>query len=70
MSENKVCIICNEVSAPSKKLHVVSNYLVKCCNERLSLGELEMKQLCDRLNSLSETENKNQFATIMNAGNR
>ena len=30
--------------------------LVTCCNERLSLGELEIKPLCDRLNSLSESE--------------
>ena len=60
MSETKLCVICNEGSTqPSKKLISSSEMitdLVKCCNERLSLGELEIKQLCDRLNSLSETE--------------
>lgn len=35
--------------------------LVKCCNERLSLGELEIKQLCDRLNSLSESEKSSVY---------
>ena len=61
MSESKLCVICNEGSTqPSKKLISSSEMitdLVKCCNDRLSLGELEMiKQLCDRLNSLSESE--------------
>ena len=64
MSETKLCIICNEGSTPSKKL--VSNPgmvadLVNCCNERLSLGHLEMKQLCDRLNSLSESEKNSVY---------
>ena len=35
--------------------------LVTCCNERLSLGELEIKALCDRLNSLSESEKSSVY---------
>ena len=65
MSETKLCVICNEGSTqPSKKLINSSEMitdLVKCCNERLSLGELEIKQLCDRLNSLSETEKSSVY---------
>ena len=65
MSETKLCVICNEGSTqPSKKLISSSEMitdLVKCCNERLSLGELEIKQLCDRLNSLSETEKSSVY---------
>ena len=32
--------------------------LVDCCNERLSLGQSDIKQLSDRLASLSESERK------------
>ena len=64
MSDTKLCIICNEGSTPSKKLvnspEMVAD-LVNCCNERLSLGQLEMKQLCDRLNSLSESEKNSVY---------
>ena len=32
--------------------------LIVCCYEQLSLGQLDMKQLGDRLGSLSEAERK------------
>ena len=60
MSEkNSVCIICNEGSTPSKSLtnnpDMIDTF-VDCCNERLSLGQSDIKQLSDRLVSLSEFE--------------
>ena len=64
LSETKLCIICNEGSTLSKKLvsspEMVAD-LVNCCNERLSLDQLEMKQLCDRLNSRSESERNSVY---------
>ena len=62
MSEkNSVCIICNEGSTSSKRLTNnpdMIDKLVDCCNERLSLGQSDIKQLSDRLDSLSESERK------------
>ena len=61
MSEkNSVCIICNEGSTSSKILRNpdMIDKLVDCCNERLSLGQSGIKQLSDRLASLSESERK------------
>ena len=62
MSEkNSVCIFCNEGIASSKRLinnPDMINKLVDCCNERLSLGQSYIKQLSDRLASLSESERK------------
>ena len=62
MSEkNSVCIICNEGSTSSKRLTNnpdMIDKLVDCCNERLSLGQSDIKQLSDRLASLSECERK------------
>ena len=62
MSENNsVCIFCNEGSTSSKILtnnHDMIDKLVDCCNERLSLGQSYIKQLSDRLASLSESERK------------
>ena len=62
MSEkNSVCIFCNEVSTSSKRLPNnpdMIDKLVDCCNERLSLGQSYIKQLSDRLASLSESEHK------------
>ena len=64
MSETKLCIICNKGSTPSKKLvsspELIAD-LVNCCNEWLSLGQRQMKQLCDRLNSLSESEKNSVY---------
>ena len=55
MSEkNSVCIICNEGSTSSKRLTNnpdMIDKLVDCCNERLSLGKSDIKQLSDRLAS-------------------
>ena len=51
MSEPKLCVICNEGSIPTSKKLISSSEmitdLVKCCNERLSLGDLGIRQLCD-----------------------
>ena len=62
MSEkNSVYIICNEGSTSSKRLTNnpdMIDKLVDCCNERLSLGQSDIKQLSDRLASLSESECK------------
>ena len=62
MSENNcVCIFCNEGSPSSKRLTNnpdLIDKLVDCCNERLSLGQSYIKQLSDRLASLSESERK------------
>ena len=62
MSEkNSVCIVCNEGSTSSKILTNnpdMIDTLVDCCNERLSLGQRYIKQLSDRLASLSESERK------------
>ena len=60
ISENNiVCIFCNEGSTSSKRLTNnpdMIDKLVDCCNERLFLGQSYIKQLCDRLASLSESE--------------
>ena len=64
MSDTKLCIICNEGSTPSSKKLISSSEMIAdlvtvdddYCNEWLSLGNLEIKPLCDRLNSLSESE--------------
>ena len=56
-----MCIICNEGSTSSKRLTNnpdMIDKLVDCCNERLSLGKSDIKQLSDRLASLSESEPK------------
>ena len=56
-----MCIICNEGSTSSKRLTNnpdMIDKLVDCCNERLSLGQSDIKQLSDRLASLSESERK------------
>ena len=62
MSEkNSVFIFSNEGSPSSKRLtnHPdMIDKLVDCCNERLSLGQSYIKQLSDRLASLSESERK------------
>ena len=62
MSEkNSVCIFCNEGSTSSKRLTNnpdMIDKLVDCCHERLSLGQSYIKQLSDRLASLSESERK------------
>ena len=62
MSEkNSGCIFCNEGSTSSKRLTNnpdMIEKLVDCCNERLSLGQSYIKQLSDRLASLSESECK------------
>ena len=62
MSEkNSGCIICNEGSTSSKRLtnnpDMIDTFF-DCCNERLSLGQSYIKQLSDRLASLSESERK------------
>ena len=51
----------NEGSTSSKRLTKnpdMIDKLVDCCNERLSLGQSYIKQLSDRLASLSESERK------------
>ena len=56
-----MCIICNESSTSSKILTNnpdIIDTLVDCCNERLSLGQSDNKQLSDRLASLNESEHK------------
>ena len=56
-----MCIICNEGSTSSKRLTNnpdMIDKLVDCCNERLSLGQSDIKQLSDRLDSLCESEQK------------
>ena len=56
-----MCIFCNEGSTSSKRLTNnpdMIDTLVDCCNERLSLGQSYIKQLSDRLASLSEFERK------------
>ena len=62
MSEkNSVCIICSEGSTSSKRLTNnpdTIDKLVDCCNERLSLGQSDIKQLSDPLASLSDSERK------------
>ena len=62
MSEkNSVHIICNEGSTSSKirtKNPDMIDKLVDCCDERLSLEQSDIKQLSDRLASLSESERK------------
>ena len=62
MSEkNSVCIICNEGSTSSKRQTNnpdMIDTLVDWCNERLILGQSDIKQLSDRLASFSETERK------------
>ena len=71
MSEkNSVCIICNEGSTSSKRLTNnpdMIDKLVDCCNERLSLGQSDIKQLSDRIASLSESERK--YLCYQNVGN-
>ena len=71
MSEkNSVCIICNEGSTSSKRLTNnpdMIDKLVDCCNERLSLGQSDIKQLSDRIASLSESERK--YLCYQNIGN-
>ena len=59
MSEkNSVCIFCNEGSTSSKRLtnnpDMIDTFF-DCCNERLFLGQSYIKQLSDRLDSLSES---------------
>ena len=53
MSEkNSVCIICNEGSTSSKRQTnnpAMIDKWVDCCNEQLSLGQSDIKQLSDRL---------------------
>uniref|UniRef100_UPI00358EE243 UPF0711 protein C18orf21 homolog isoform X1 n=1 Tax=Myxine glutinosa TaxID=7769 RepID=UPI00358EE243 len=62
MSEkNSVCIICNEGATSKKRL--INNpdmigELIYCANERLSLGQGDIKRLTDRLASLGESERK------------
>ena len=62
MSEqNSVCIIYNEGSTSSKRLTNnpdMIDKLVDCCNERVFSGQSYIKQLSDRLASLSESERK------------
>lgn len=56
-----VCIICNEGATSSKRLVNNPNMiedLYHCCNERLSLGQTDVKPLIDRLASLNELERK------------
>ena len=59
--KNSECIICNEGSTSSKRLtnnpDMIDTFFY-CCNERLSLGQSYIKQLSDRLASLSESERK------------
>ena len=59
--KNSVCIFCNEGSTSSKRLTNNPDMIdksVDCCHERLSLGQSYIKQLSDRLASLSESERK------------
>ena len=71
--KNSVCIICNEGSISSKLLTNnpdMIDTLIDCCNERLSLGQSDIKQLSDRLVSLSESERKYVYYVIIaNVGN-
>ena len=58
---SEVCVICNEGSTSSKRLTNnpdMIDKMVDCCNERLSLGQSYIKQLSDRLDSLSESQRK------------
>lgn len=61
MSENSVCIVCNESATSGKRL--LSNPdliedLITCCTGRLSIWELNIKQLPDHSRSLSEYQRK------------
>ena len=61
MSQNSVCIICKEGPTSSKKLinnPDMINELVSCSNERLALGQTDIKQLTDCFSSMSESELK------------
>ena len=56
-----MCIIRIEGSTSSKRLANIPDMidtLIDCCNERLSLGQSDIKQLSDRLVSLSESDRK------------
>ena len=58
---DSVCIICNEGATSSKRLVNNPNMiedLYHCCNERLSLGQTDVKPLIDCLASLNELERK------------
>ena len=56
-----VCIICKEGATSGKNLinnQDMLNELISCCDERLSLGQTDMKQLTDCFGSMSESELK------------
>ena len=58
VAKNSVCIICNEGPTSNKRLVnnvAVVDQLIACCNERLFLGDTELKPLNDRLAGLSES---------------
>ena len=60
MSQNSsVCIICKKGTAPSNKLirnpEMIKN-LASCCDERLSLGQNDIKELCDCLRNLTDSD--------------
>ena len=62
MSENKVCIICNKGETGKKKLannpeSIKSLFTV--INERIDLGESDLKPILLRFSNLSITEQKN-----------
>ena len=64
MSTSEVCIICKKGASPSNRLvnnpEMMEN-LLKCCVERLSLGQSDVRDITDRLMSMSEAERRSAF---------
>ena len=65
MSEDKkVCVICKEGGTLSKRLvndPAMIMDLLRCCRERVSLGQSELQKLTDYLNGLNELELKSVY---------
>ena len=60
-----MCIIGDEGASAQQRL--IQNLdmideLCICCNERLILGQADIKQLADHLNSLSESDSRRNFS--------
>ena len=64
MSDEKTCVICQEGGTSDKKLVCNPEMILElynCCMERLSLGDLNIKNLTDYLGQLSENERDQQY---------
>lgn len=60
----KVCLICKEGASPGKNLLNDPNMLkdlLKCCQERVSLGQSDIQHLTDHLSGMNELELKSVY---------